>query len=205
MRALIETLAMRGAPSVSDLIEHDRQIVWPMQRVQSSVYNVETPAIAFAEVPDIALVAWLHRDALIKKLDAEIDAEADDAAALTHEARQKAEAEVMGDLLAVERAESALVWRAMDERLPAEHRADCAACAILGVQLITVPRAEVRGTSLQHVIDIIAAMNTIVRAGACCLFPASHGRWSLGDHLQRHLLSQTAPLGTGERGGDAQG
>jgi hypothetical protein len=153
MRAQIEALAMQGAPVVSDLIEHDRQIVWPTTNLQSRVYNSEMPSFAAVEVPDIALVAWLHRDALIKKLDAEIDSEADDAAALTHEARQKAEAEVMGDLLAVEREESALVWRAMDERLPAEHRADCAPQAILGVQLITVPRAEVRGTSPEHVVS----------------------------------------------------
>jgi hypothetical protein len=35
-------------------------------------------------VPDtLALLAWLHRDALVKRLEAEIDAESDDAAALT--------------------------------------------------------------------------------------------------------------------------
>lgn len=79
----------------------------------------------------LPLFAWLHRDALIRPLDAEIDAEADDVAALTHEVRQQREAEVMADLLAVEYDEAALVWRAMDERLPVEHRADCAPLAIL--------------------------------------------------------------------------
>jgi hypothetical protein len=59
----------------------------------------------------LARFAWLHRDALIAKLAAEIDAEADDAAALTHEARQQREAEVMGDLLSVERDESFLFGR----------------------------------------------------------------------------------------------
>jgi hypothetical protein len=37
-------------------------------------------------------------------------------------------------LLAVERDEAALVWRAMDERLPVEHRADCAPQSILQVR-----------------------------------------------------------------------
>ena len=46
-------------------------------------------------------------NALLARLDALISEEADDPAALTHEARQKAEAEVMGDLLAVERDEAA--------------------------------------------------------------------------------------------------
>ena len=89
---------------------------------------------------------------LIKKLDAEIDSEADDKAALSHEARQKAEAEVMGDLLVIEREESGRFWSAMAHNLPAQHRADSRRCAILGVQLITVPRAEVRGTSPEHVV-----------------------------------------------------
>jgi hypothetical protein len=87
------------------------------------------------------VVVWLHCDLLIKRLDQEIDAESDDKSALTHEARQKATADVMGDMLSVERDESALVWRAMDERLPIEHRADCAAQAILQVRLVTAPRA----------------------------------------------------------------
>ncbi len=42
-------------------------------------------------------ISWLHRDALIAALDREIDAETN-ASALTHEARQMAEAEVFGRL-----------------------------------------------------------------------------------------------------------
>jgi hypothetical protein len=60
---------------------------------------------------------------------------------LSHEAREKAEAETMGDLLAVERDEAALTWRAMDERLPVEHRADINPVALLGLRLITTPHA----------------------------------------------------------------
>ena len=84
--------------------------------MQSAVYNTGTPAIAFAEVPDtVALLAWAFKDALIARLDAEIDAEADDAAAFTHEQRQQREAEAQGDLLAIERDESWLVWSAMSQ------------------------------------------------------------------------------------------
>ena len=62
MRA-IEATGARGAPSVSALVEHDRDVIeWPTQRVQSEVYNAQTGALAFAVVPDaVALVAWLHR------------------------------------------------------------------------------------------------------------------------------------------------
>jgi hypothetical protein len=42
--------------------------------------------LAFHEAVDVVgLVAWLHKDAQIKRLDAEIDSEADDGAALSHE------------------------------------------------------------------------------------------------------------------------
>ena len=93
-------------------------------------------------MPDaVALTCWLHKDALIASLDREIASEADDKAALSHEAREKAEAEVMGDLLAVERDECALVWQAQAQNLPCEHRADCAPVAILNLALIAAPRS----------------------------------------------------------------
>jgi hypothetical protein len=158
MRAQIEALAMQGAPDVADVIEHDRKVVWPTQRVQSSVLNTGTPAIAFAEMPDtLALVAWLHRDALFAALDREIVTESDDDAALTPEARQQQEAEMQGDLLAVEREESALVWRAMDERLPVEHRNDCSPQATLQLSLIASPRTNngSLGSSAIHAWDIV--------------------------------------------------
>ena len=67
MCEMIEQLAMQGAPDVSDLIEHDRQITFPTRRVQSDVVGGATAALGFAEVSDaVALVAWLHRETLIK-------------------------------------------------------------------------------------------------------------------------------------------
>ena len=41
MRAQIDELAMRGEPSMALLIEHDREIVWPMTLVQSTVRGGE--------------------------------------------------------------------------------------------------------------------------------------------------------------------
>ncbi|WP_354209566.1 MULTISPECIES: hypothetical protein [unclassified Bradyrhizobium] len=141
MRAQVEALAMEGAPSVSRLVELDGPVDFQTQSVRSEVYNAQPGAVAFAEVPEaVALVAWLHKDALIAALDREIASEADDKAALSHEARQKAEAEVQGDLLAVERDESWLVWSAQGAGLPVEHRGDCSPLAILQVRLVTTPR-----------------------------------------------------------------
>ena len=72
--------------------------------------STEVPSVGFAEAHDVLpLIVWLHRDALTKRLDAEIDSESDGAAALTQDARKQQENVVQGDLLVVERDEAALV------------------------------------------------------------------------------------------------
>ena len=156
MREQVEALAARGEPDVSVLVERGANIVWPTLRLQVTVYNAQPGAVGYAEVPDVlAIEAYLHKDAMIAALAREITSEADDKAAMTHEARQKAEAEVLGDLLDIERQEANLVWRAQGEGLPCEHRADCSPLAILQVQLVTVPRADAAGTSRTHAYDIV--------------------------------------------------
>lgn len=140
-REQIEALAMQGAPSVSALIEIDGKIEFQTQRLTSEVH-AEQRSLAFAQASDaVALICWLHKDALIAALDREISTESDDKAALSHEVRQKAEAEVQGDLLDIERQEAALVFAAWEQGLVCEHRSDCSPLAILQVRLITVPRA----------------------------------------------------------------
>ena len=107
-------------------------------------------------MPDtVALVAWLHKDALIAALDREIASEADDKAALSHEAREKAVAETQADLLAVERDESWFVWQAQSQGLPVEHRADISPLALLGLRLITAPGAVPSPTSPELAYDIM--------------------------------------------------
>jgi hypothetical protein len=62
---------------------------------------------------------------------------------------------VMGDLLAVERDEAAFVWRALSEGLPVEHRSDINPAALLGVRVVTAPRADASpGTSPGHSFDL---------------------------------------------------
>jgi hypothetical protein len=155
MRAQIEALAMQGAPSVSALIELDGKVEFQTQRITSEIHS-EQRSLGFAQVPDtLALVAWLHRDVLIAALDREISTEADDPAALSHEQRQQAEAQTMGDLLDIERQEASLVWMAQAQGLPCEHRADCAVLAILGCGLITVARPANGPSSPEHAYDIL--------------------------------------------------
>ena len=126
----------------------------------STVYNAQPGAVAYHQGIDVVgLIAFLHKPTLIAALDALIADESDDAAALSHEAREKAEAEVMGDLLAVERDESELCWRAQREGLPVEHRSDISPLALLGMKLTTAPASNGQGTSWQqHAYDIVGAL-----------------------------------------------
>ena len=41
MREQIEQLAQRGCPDVTMLVEHDREIAWPVQHLRSSVIGAE--------------------------------------------------------------------------------------------------------------------------------------------------------------------
>jgi hypothetical protein len=140
---------MQG-PSVSALVELDGKIEFQTQRVRSEVFT-EQRALAFAEVPDaLALIAWLHKDALVAALAREIDTESDDKAALSHEQRQQSEAETMSDRLATERIEAALTWSAMEQSLPVEFRPDISPLAILQLRLVTVAPTNGHASSMEH-------------------------------------------------------
>jgi hypothetical protein len=160
MREQVEILAQRGETNVAALVEDGNgklQFQRALLRVQMHNIPKAPAAVGYAEAVDpAALVAWLFKEALIKRLDAEIDREADDKAALSPEAREKAGAEVMGDLLAVERDECALVWQAQAQGLPVEHRSDISPLALLGVWLVTAPRVVPSfGSSPEHAITFV--------------------------------------------------
>ena len=140
---MVDQLAARGMPDVSGLIELDQDIQWPLVRIRAEVLGAER-ALAVHEAVDVVglLSFFLTPEVLIKRLDALIDAESDDKAALSVEARQQAEVETQGDLLDIERQEAALVWQAQAQGLPIEHRADISPLALLAVRLVTTPRGE---------------------------------------------------------------
>ncbi|MGY4434844.1 hypothetical protein ACVWWO_007321 [Bradyrhizobium sp. F1.13.1] len=134
----------KSANYTSATIEHLSQPTIPTKTVQAMVHNVPGApgAVVFVEVPVAAILSTVLKDQFIAWLAADVGRNADPKGALSHEARQKAEAEVMGDLLAVERDEAALVWQAQAQGLPVEHRADCNPLAILQCVLRTVPRSD---------------------------------------------------------------
>jgi hypothetical protein len=105
----------------------------------------------------LAVFCWLHRDQLVAALDREIDAEADDKAALSHEARERQAAEVQGDPLDIERQEATLMFLGWADGLPIQPRPELAPVAVLNVRLVTAPTINGRGSSPQHVISIVGA------------------------------------------------
>jgi hypothetical protein len=140
MRERIEQLAESGRPWVEQAIENGAEIPFPTQTHPVRILNGGPGLIGFAELPDmLALMTWLHRDALIAALDREIAEVADDPSAMTHEQRQKAEAQIRADLLAVERQECALIEIAQAQGLPVEYRGDCDPRAILGFEWVAAP------------------------------------------------------------------
>jgi hypothetical protein len=141
LRQMVEQFAARGTPDVNALVEHDAAIVWPMLRVQSEVIGAAQRALAFHEAVDVVgLLANLLKPAMISFLDTLVDAEKDDAASLSPEARELAASEVQNDLLATERDLAAFVFQAQAQNLPIEH-GDINPIALLGLRLVTAPRA----------------------------------------------------------------
>ena len=127
LRDQITTLAERGRPSVSRLVEHDGNVDFANEHrsvpiIAGSKEAPVTAICAWQQSDALALFAWLHRDELLKRLDEEIDAEADDDSALSHADRERRAAEVQADLLATERTECAAVLMAWSQNLPVEFR-----------------------------------------------------------------------------------
>jgi hypothetical protein len=141
LREQIEELSARGAPS----LRQNGDIEWPQQRVQVEVLG--TPGlVGWATLPDtMAMQAWLHRDAMITRLDGMVPA--DKPQTLSGAEREKREAALSVELLGVERNLCSLIWQAMAQKLPVEFDLDTDPCAILNVEVVTAPREAAPDTS----------------------------------------------------------
>jgi hypothetical protein len=113
MRAQVAALADAAAPNVDGAIEFGQPMTFVMQSLTSLVRNATPGAVDFTEIADaLGLICWLFGDEVVAKLEREIDACADDASALSREQREMQEAQIMADMLAVERKECALIFAA---------------------------------------------------------------------------------------------
>ncbi|MEH2565603.1 hypothetical protein [Bradyrhizobium sp. AZCC 2289] len=84
MREHIEALTAAAAPNCDSAIEHGLPIGFVTKIVSAMVRNVEGPAITFVESPDaLGLMCFLFRDQIIVRIEQELDALADDGAAMS--------------------------------------------------------------------------------------------------------------------------
>jgi hypothetical protein len=99
MRKQISQLAARGEPSIVQLMQFDGAVGFPTTSTRVNVMNVDKLAIGFAQGDDgLALAVWLHKPALLERLDQMIDAAATPNA-LTPEDKQRRIADLQAELL----------------------------------------------------------------------------------------------------------
>lgn len=140
MRQQVDALAERGRPYVAGLIEHGEEVRFSDVSRSAMARGGDVPTLAQWDEPDVlALAVWLHRDTLIAALDREIEAEADDAAALDDGERKRREVQLAGDVLHNEHVEAALSWRLLDEGRPLVFREGISAEAVLGLRAVPKP------------------------------------------------------------------
>ncbi len=124
----VDDLARRGEPDLSLLFANAGGVEYPMTDLFLRVSG--SPTAVNGEVADtLALLAWLHRDALRKKVAALITEQADDEAAIAPADKSRRLDALRADLLAVERLECAAVEAAGTD----DYRADTDPRALLGL------------------------------------------------------------------------
>jgi hypothetical protein len=132
-RAEIEALAERGQPSVLPLIESsDGSINWA-ERPCTDVIVANRLVSAFGDPAGMPLLFWLHREAIISKIEQKIDQFADDSSSLTGAQRREQIDEIDRDRLAVQRDEEHWVSKAVDQGITALRRPDADPRAVLAL------------------------------------------------------------------------
>jgi hypothetical protein len=126
--ARIEALAKQGTPSAFATIERGEAIIWPTTTAELIDHS------GGVSVPDfLAIIAHLHRDAMIAAVSREIDLMADDANALSDADRAKALIQIKRDMLAVEREEVSFVHAANSQGANLLYRPETDSRALLGL------------------------------------------------------------------------
>lgn len=135
-RRQLAELAKRARPNVAELVEAGGAIRWPNYHESFSTLGIDTATRGAIPLPNVnGLLAWLMPDALAAALDAEIDAVADDTAAMEPAQRETREARLLDEILEAERVEEALIVACEAAGIVAERRPDASPLAILAVSI----------------------------------------------------------------------
>lgn len=118
LRQDLAALVEEGTPDVSPVFEGG-QIRWPRTRLLTADGSLIT-----GNMPNIhGLLAWLNKDYLLARLDAEVDALADDEKALSHNDRLAKDRDLRKQLLQHEREEEAMIMAAGENNVLIYRRA----------------------------------------------------------------------------------
>ena len=153
----ITALAQAGAPDVDRCVEHGLAVGFNTVVATALVRGTDKPASVSNENVDVmGFVCWALRDQIIARIEQEIDAVADDKAAMDQSQRDLAEEEINNSVLMIERSECALLWHAEANGEVIDFRAGTNVMALLGVRLVTAPAVNPSpGTSEMHAYDIV--------------------------------------------------
>lgn len=136
-RVEIDALAESGRIDVEGAVESGAELGFPFNRRPGQTISLSRRFSMTAEDVDVvdvlAVMTWLHRDAMIAKIEAEIDLAADEAAALDATRRAERVAETAAEILKLERREEALIRQARAAGLPIARRPDADPRAVLGL------------------------------------------------------------------------
>lgn len=98
--------------------------------------NDDTAAIIQGQLPDFGgMVAWLHPEALLEKLEAEIRATTDESAALSTDERNARIKDLHGLIVGAERLEEAALRAAIADGDTIDRRADATPFVVLGLEI----------------------------------------------------------------------
>lgn len=128
IRSEVDAMAERGAVDVVPVLNGGK-LGWPVETFTRG----DGVALTYNAPASTALIAWLQRDQLIARLEAEIDATADDSQAFTDEQRRKADADLKAQILAFGREEEAAICAAAREGTTLTRRPDADPRAVLGL------------------------------------------------------------------------
>ena len=134
MRAQVAALAERARPNYLGAVESGQPIKFPELQVQMQTATAAGIGISLQTMPDmLGLFCYVHGDALIRKMEADIDELADDEGSLSDEEKAQRERQILAGILEIERVEEAAIEQLEVSGVPIARRDDADPRAVLGL------------------------------------------------------------------------
>lgn len=135
-RQQVAAMAEHGRPDYLAAIEGVGPVKFREQLLQMQTATPAGPGVTAHSMPDVlGLFAYVHRDALMQKLEADLTELADDEGTLTDEEKAKREQQLHIEILEAERAEEAIIEELELSGLPVARRDNADPRAVLGIEL----------------------------------------------------------------------